>query len=116
VENEGRVGGGSVPLSRLPGAGVAIEAGEPLLEALRQGDPPVVAILREERTVLDVRCLNDADLSLAASAVTQAWQRTAGSPEGRVEDGHSGAKLGGSLAAGGAPDEQGKAFDPLTEV
>src|SRR5712671_2037339 len=71
VESEGRVGGGSVPLSRLPGAGVAVEAGEPLLEVLRQGDPPVVAILREERTVLDVRCLNETDLSLAASAVIQ---------------------------------------------
>jgi L-seryl-tRNA(Ser) seleniumtransferase len=114
VDSEGRVGGGSVPLSRLPGAGVAVEAGEPLLEVLRQGDPHVVAILREERTVLDVRCLNDTDLSLAASAVIQAWQRTARGPAGRVEDGQSGAKLGGSPAQGTPGDARG--VDPLTEV
>jgi L-seryl-tRNA(Ser) seleniumtransferase len=115
VDSEGRVGGGSVPLSRLPGAGVAVEAGEPLLEVLRQGDPPVVAILREERTVLDVRCLNDTDLSLAASAVIQAWQRTARGPAGRVEDGQSGAKLGGSPAQG-TPGDAREGVDPLTEV
>jgi L-seryl-tRNA(Ser) seleniumtransferase len=114
VESEGRVGGGSVPLSRLPGAGVAVEAGEPLLEVLRQGEPPVVAILREERTVLDVRCLSDADLSLAASAVIQAWQRTAPGPAGRVEDGRIGAKLGGSPGQGTPGDARG--VDPLTEV
>jgi len=113
VENEGRVGGGSVPLSRLAGSGVAIEAGESLLEELRRGDPPIVAILREERTVLDVRCLRDADLSLAASAVKEAWQRTAHRPAGRVEDGQSGAKLGGS--PGGVPGDE-KGVDPLTEV
>src|SRR2546421_62955 len=101
VESEGRVGGGSVPLSRLPGSGVAVEAGEALLEELRRGEPPVIAILREERTVLDVRCLRDTDLSLAASAVIQAWQRTAHRPAGRVEDGQNGAKLGGSPALPG---------------
>jgi len=112
VESEGRVGGGSVPLSRLPGSGVAVEAGEALLEELRRGEPPVIAILREERTVLDVRCLRDTDLSLAASAVIQAWQRTAHHPAGRVEDGQNGAKLGGSPALPGDVRD----VDPLTEV
>src|SRR5438477_1876675 len=42
VESEGRVGGGSLPLARLPGAGVAVEAGERLLEEVRRGDPPVI--------------------------------------------------------------------------
>ena len=119
VESEGRVGGGSVPLSRLPGAGVAISAGEPLLAALRQGQPPVVAILRDERTVLDIRCLRDTELSLAASAVIQAWHKAVGQ-EGRVEDGRSGAKLGGSglkepagvAARQGNPED----YDPQTEV
>ena len=112
VESEGRVGGGSVPLSRLPGSGVAVEAGEALLEELRRGEPPIVAILREERTVLDVRCLRDADLPVAASAVKEAWHRTVRRPEGRVEDGQSSAKLGGSPAVPG--HERG--VDPLTEV
>jgi L-seryl-tRNA(Ser) seleniumtransferase len=121
VESEGRVGGGSVPLSRLAGSGVAIPAGETLVSALRQGQPPVIAMLRDERTVLDVRCLRDADLSLAASAVIQAWRR-AQSPEGRVEDGRSGAKLSGSEPAvgaarpGGAPSERLEDLDSQTEV
>ncbi|MFL5453167.1 MAG: aminotransferase class V-fold PLP-dependent enzyme, partial [Myxococcales bacterium] len=124
VESEGRVGGGSVPLSRLPGAGVAIPAGEPLLSALRQGQPPMVAILRDERTVLDVRCLRDTELPLAASAVTQAWHKALGQ-EGRVEDGRSGAKLGGSgqevpaadvAGRGGARQGTPEDYDPQTEV
>ena len=60
VETEGRVGGGSLPLRKLPGSGVSVE-GEPaaLLSALRSGDPPVVAVVREGRVVLDVRCVGD---------------------------------------------------------
>jgi L-seryl-tRNA(Ser) seleniumtransferase len=124
VESEGRVGGGSVPLSRLAGAGVAVPAGEPLLAALRQGEPPVVAILRDERTVLDVRCLRDTDLSLAASAVIQAWQGTQARPQGRVEDGRSGAKLRGrsgqedadAAGRGGARQGNPEDYDPQTEV
>jgi L-seryl-tRNA(Ser) seleniumtransferase len=115
VESEGRVGGGSVPLSRLAGAGVAVQAGETLLEALRHGDPPVIAILREERTVLDVRCLRDTDLPLAASTVARAWEETSCGQRGRVEDGRSGARLGGSTAEG-SPEESKATFDPLTEV
>src|SRR5438270_11319078 len=100
VDSEGRVGGGSVPLARLPGAGVAVPAGEPLVEALHHGNPPVVAMLREERTVLDVRCIGDADLALVASAVARAWVEAAAAPAGRVEDGRSSAKLGGSRPGG----------------
>jgi L-seryl-tRNA(Ser) seleniumtransferase len=74
VASEGRVGGGSVPLARLEGAGVSVPAGMRLLDELRRGDPPVVAMLREEETLLDVRCVPDIDE--LASAVASAWERT----------------------------------------
>ena len=71
VACEGQVGGGSLPLVRLPGAGVAIE-GAParLLTALRRGNPPVLAIVRGEKVLLDVRCVSD--LGELASAVSRA--------------------------------------------
>ena len=70
VACEGQVGGGTLPLVRLPGAGVALE-GAPgrLLAALRRADPPVLAIVRDGRVTLDVRCVDDlAALAEAASA------------------------------------------------
>ena len=82
------------------------------MEALHHGNPPVVAMLREERTVLDVRCIGDADLALVASAVARAWVEAAAAPAGRVEDGQNGAKLGGSPALPGDVRD----VDPLTEV
>jgi L-seryl-tRNA(Ser) seleniumtransferase len=89
VESEGRVGGGSMPLARLPGFGVAVEGGAQLLEELRRGDPPVVALLREDRVVLDVRCAPDVgDL---AAAVAKACARAGERPPARGRVGlHSG--------------------------
>ena len=83
VDCEGQVGGGSLPLSRLPGAGVALE-GSPgrLLAALRAGTPPVLAIVRDGRVVLDVRCVGD--LAELAGAVAAALKLAGGAngPEG----------------------------------
>jgi L-seryl-tRNA(Ser) seleniumtransferase len=77
VESEGRVGGGSIPLARLPGFGVALERGADLIDELRRGDPPVVALLRDDRVVLDVRCASDVgELAAAVSrACGQAGER-----------------------------------------
>ncbi len=77
VETEGQVGGGSLPLRKLAGAGVALE-GDPaaMLSALRAGDPPVVALVRSERVVLDVRCVTDVEA--LAAAVSEAAVRAAG--------------------------------------
>ena len=71
VECEGQVGGGSLPLRKLPGAGVALQ-GEPagLLAALRSQSPAVIALVREGNVVLDVRCV--LDLAELATAVAQA--------------------------------------------
>ena len=75
VECEGKVGGGSLPLRKLESAGVVVDADDPvvLLAALREGDPPVVAVVREGRVVLDVRCVQD--VAELAEAVAKASGR-----------------------------------------
>jgi L-seryl-tRNA(Ser) seleniumtransferase len=105
VPCEGQVGGGSLPLRKLAGAGVAIER-EPasLLAALRAGEPAVVALVRDGRVVLDVRCVTQ--LPELAQAVAEACERTAA---------QKGAKLEGVTGLG-VPDERDR-DDPLdTEV
>jgi L-seryl-tRNA(Ser) seleniumtransferase len=69
-ETVARVGGGALPLAELPSAACAIE--EPLALPLRRGDPPVVAIVRDGRLLLDARTLTDAEVDEVARAVLQA--------------------------------------------
>src|SRR6266850_1914426 len=89
VESEGRVGGGSMPLARLPGFGVAVERGADLLEELRRGEQPVIGLLRDDRVVLDVRCT--ADVGDLAAAVARACARASEQPLARGTLGlHSG--------------------------
>ena len=95
VESEGRVGGGSIPVARLPGFGVAVQGGADLLDELRRGDLPVIALLREDRVVLDVRCAGDVgELAAAvAKAAGQAGERAPASD-----------RLGRHPSGGCAPD------------
>ena len=65
-----RVGGGALPLAELPSAACAVE--EALAEALRRGEPPVVALVRDGRTLLDCRTLTDAEVDEVAAAVLAA--------------------------------------------
>jgi L-seryl-tRNA(Ser) seleniumtransferase len=58
-ETVARVGGGALPLAELPSFSCAVEEG--LAAALRECDPPVVAVVREGRTLLDCRTLSDAE-------------------------------------------------------
>lgn len=69
-ETVARVGGGALPLTELPSAACAVE--ETLAEPLRHGDPPVVALVRDGRTLLDCRTLSDADVDEVAAAVRAA--------------------------------------------
>ena len=62
-----RVGGGALPLAELPSAACAVE--EELADMLRAGDPPVVALVRDGRTLLDCRTLTDAEVEEVAEAV-----------------------------------------------
>ncbi len=65
-----RVGGGALPLTELPSAACAVE--EELAEPLRLGEPPVIAVVRDGRTLLDCRTLSDAEIDEVVAAVRAA--------------------------------------------
>ncbi len=66
-ETVARVGGGALPLAELPSFACAVE--EELAAALRADDPPVVAVIRDGRTLLDCRTLTDAEAAEVADVV-----------------------------------------------
>jgi L-seryl-tRNA(Ser) seleniumtransferase len=65
-----RVGGGALPLAELPSAACAV--GEELAERLRLGEPPVIAVVRDGRTLLDCRTLTETQIDEVAAAVLAA--------------------------------------------
>ena len=69
-ETVARVGGGALPLRELPSFACAVE--EWLAARLRLGEPPVVAILRDGRTLLDCRTLTDNEVEEVAAAIAAA--------------------------------------------
>jgi len=69
-ETVARVGGGALPLAELPSFACAVE--EELAEPLRAGEPPVVAVVRDGRCLLDCRTLTDAEAGEVAVAVARA--------------------------------------------
>ena len=66
-ETVARVGGGALPLAELPSYACAVE--EELAAALRGHEPPVIAVVRDGRTLLDCRTLTDAEADEVAAAV-----------------------------------------------
>ena len=101
VESEGQVGGGSLPLRKLEGAGIALaDVPGPLLAALRAGDPPVIALVRDGRVVLDVRCVSD--VAELADAVAEAAVRATAQKDDKL-----------AVAAEGGPGPAQSADDPL---
>ena len=66
-ETVARVGGGALPLAELPSFACAVE--EELAAALRAHEPPVIAVVRDGRTLLDCRTLTDAEAVEVAAAV-----------------------------------------------
>jgi L-seryl-tRNA(Ser) seleniumtransferase len=67
VETDGRVGGGALPLHELPSVACAVE--EALAASLREAATPVVAVVRDGRTLLDCRTISDAEVGEVAEAV-----------------------------------------------
>jgi L-seryl-tRNA(Ser) seleniumtransferase len=67
VETVARPGGGALPLYDLPSAGVELEL--ELAARLRTAEPPVVALVRGDRTLLDCRTIADDEIDLVAAAV-----------------------------------------------
>jgi L-seryl-tRNA(Ser) seleniumtransferase len=72
-ETVARVGGGALPLAQLPSFACAVE--EELAVRLRAGEPPVVSLVRDGRTLLDVRALRDDEIDEVAAAVSAARRR-----------------------------------------
>ena len=62
-----RAGGGALPLAELESYACAVE--EALAVALRGHEPPVIAVVRDGRTLLDCRTLTDAEADEVAAAV-----------------------------------------------
>ena len=77
VAGEGEVGGGSLPLQKLPGPVVVL--GHPWLSAAelesraRAAAPPVIGTVRAGAFRLDPRTLADEEIELAISALAAAW-------------------------------------------
>jgi L-seryl-tRNA(Ser) seleniumtransferase len=69
-ETIARAGGGALPLTELPSFACAVE--EDLAAKLRTSNPPVIAVVRDGRTLLDCRTLTDAEADEAAAAVERA--------------------------------------------
>jgi L-seryl-tRNA(Ser) seleniumtransferase len=69
-ETVARVGGGALPLAELPSFACAVE--EELAAPLRVGEPPVVALVRDGRCLLDCRTLRDDEVDEVAAAVSAA--------------------------------------------
>jgi L-seryl-tRNA(Ser) seleniumtransferase len=72
-ETVGRVGGGALPLTKLPSFACAVE--ESLADRLRAGEPPVVGVVRDGRLLLDCRALTDSEVDEVADAVRSCRSR-----------------------------------------
>jgi L-seryl-tRNA(Ser) seleniumtransferase len=66
-ETVGRVGGGALPLAELPSFACAVE--QSLAAPLRQGEPPIVGVVRDGKLLLDCLTLNDMEVEEVAAAV-----------------------------------------------
>ena len=66
-ETVARVGGGALPLAELPSFACALA--ESLAAPLRDGEPPVIGIVRDGKLLLDCRTLGDDELDEVADAV-----------------------------------------------
>jgi L-seryl-tRNA(Ser) seleniumtransferase len=49
------LGGGTTPAETLPSYGLAIGGGQRVLDALREGEPPIVGRIEEDEVILDLR-------------------------------------------------------------
>ncbi len=73
-ETVGRVGGGALPLADLPSFACSLP--EELAGPLREGEPPVVGVVRDGRLLLDCLTLTDAEAEETAAAVAALGDRT----------------------------------------
>ncbi|ADO71597.1 L-seryl-tRNA(Sec) selenium transferase [Stigmatella aurantiaca] len=71
AEVSGQVGGGAMPLARLPSFACILTVQEPegFLESLRGAEVPVIGRIADGEVLLDVRCLAEDELGRVAEAV-----------------------------------------------
>jgi L-seryl-tRNA(Ser) seleniumtransferase len=76
VETESAVGGGAAPAVGMPSVAVALEPGpagaDRLAAALREGSPPVVARVAEDRLLLDLRTVLPGEEEALLAALARA--------------------------------------------
>jgi L-seryl-tRNA(Ser) seleniumtransferase len=79
VEGHAQVGGGSLPLVELPTVALAIGTAERpsqhLDEALRNGEPPVIGRIADDRLLLDCRTVLNSDIPALAEALSHLASR-----------------------------------------
>ncbi len=77
---ESAVGGGSLPGETLPTTAVVLSprSAEALERALREGDPPVVARIAEDKVWLDPRTVFPEEEAELLAAIRAAWERVHG--------------------------------------
>ncbi len=82
VRGDGEVGGGALPVTRLPGFVVTLEdpkrTADELETLARTAVPPVIGYIRERRFRLDVRTLTDLEADEAAHTIARARHERAG--------------------------------------
>ncbi|MBE6026042.1 MAG: L-seryl-tRNA(Sec) selenium transferase [Clostridiales bacterium] len=70
VDDDGVVGGGSAPDSRLKNIVLAVDHGklspDRIEEALRKGEPPVIARIKNDSVIIDVRTVNKSEYDIIA--------------------------------------------------
>lgn len=73
IETYSEVGGGSLPLEKLPTWAVAVkptgQSTQRLMDALRQRPLPVIARVAEDRLIFDVRTLQDGEADIVVKAL-----------------------------------------------
>ncbi len=72
IPAEAFLGGGAAPERPVQGEALALRCDSTLLERLREGDPPVVAYIREKGLVLDLRTIDPEDDELLIRTVRTA--------------------------------------------
>ena len=79
VEGRAQVGGGSLPLVELPTVALAIGTTErsahALDQALREGEPPVIGRIADDRLLLDSRTVLNSDIPALAQALLRLVSR-----------------------------------------
>jgi len=73
------LGGGTAPAETMPSYGLAIEGGQRLLDALREGEPPVVGRIEEDTVILDLRTVLSRQLRDFETALVAAYCASTGS-------------------------------------